>query len=434
MRAQILVLSLACAPLLAQERAIPTPKSVDWVELGPAPITTGPFTGRVAAIACSATEPGRYYVGGADGGVWRSDDGGTSWIAVGDALPTTAIGALAVDPNDDDVVYAGMGEANFAYHSRYGMGFARSRDAGRTWAVSGEAMFAGRCFSRIRVHPQDTSILFASTTHAGGFPAKQAARDHPLRGGPLGVFRSDDQGSTWTQLSDGLPTNVSATDVALDPVDPRIVYAAIGDIFGDAANGIYRSTNGGDTFTKLGGFPGSAAGRLTIAVAPSDGGAVIYVSVVNASSSTGGSASTRGVYRSFDRGATWSSINAPSHHATYGWYLSTCAVAPGSPGTLIVGGLTCHRTVNGGGTWNTVTPPHVDLHALEFDADGRLLCGNDGGIHRSNDLGSSWSTLNNNLGLIQFYAGISLDPNDPAVVYGGTQDNGSVVRSGSTLR
>lgn len=426
-------LALLCLlPVTAPAQHTPNvaPEFAEWGELGPAPIVSGPYTGRVAAIACSTTDELRYYVGGADGGVWRTDDGGKWWVPLGDTLPTTAIGALAVDPNDDDVIYAGMGEGNFANHSRYGLGFARSRNAGQTWAVFGQDLFGGRCFSRIRVNPQDTSVLYAATTHAGGFPAKVAARGHPLRDGPLGVFKSTDHGSTWTQLANGLPTTLSATDLALDPQNPNVVYAAIGDIFGAPQNGIYRSTDAGASFSRLGGgLPTSGLGRLTIAIAPTDPN-TIYVAAVYPGTSTGAGAGTRSVYKSTDAGTTWKAIPTPNYHAGFGWYLSTAAVDPADPDTLIVGGLSCHRTSDDGGTWSTITPPHVDLHALEFDATGRLLCGNDGGVHRSIDLGASWKAINANLGLIQFYAGISLDPADPNVIYGGTQDNGSVVRQG----
>jgi photosystem II stability/assembly factor-like uncharacterized protein len=409
------------------QRAPVVPAPV-WTELGPAPIASGPYTGRVAAIATSASDANLYYVGGADGGVWRTEDGGVSWRAVGDGLPTTAVGALALDPQDHDVVYVGTGEANFANHCRYGLGFARSRDGGQTWSVSGEQAFAGRCFSRIRVDPQNRTVLYAGITHAGGFPARAAARNHPLANGPLGVFKSTDAGATWVQLAGGLPTTVSATDVALDPQNPQVVYVAVGDIFGNPANGVYKSTDGGATFVELGGgLPTANVGRITLAIAPSQTSTIV-ASVVRACDAVGNNGATLNVYRSTDAGASWSAINPGSYQATYGWYLCTSAIAPASPSTILVGGLELRRTTNAGGSWSTVTPPHVDIHALEFDAAGRLLCGDDGGIHRSSNFGTSWQAINGNLGLVQFYAGISLDPSDPTVVYGGSQDNGTLMR------
>ncbi|MEZ5962628.1 MAG: hypothetical protein R3F56_02165 [Planctomycetota bacterium] len=400
-----------------------------WQALGPAPISSGPYTGRVAAVACSPTDPNRYYVGGADGGVWRSDDGGVSWIPVGDLLPCTSVGALALAPGSDTTLYVGLGEANYANHSRYGLGIARTRDAGRTWALLGRDVFAGRCIARIAISPTTPSVLYAAVTPAGGFPARAAAREHPGRDGPFGLFRSLDDGASWQHLTNGLPA-VDCTDVALDPANASVVFAAIGDIFGDPSNGVYKSTDGGNSFTRLGGLP-TGVGRITLAVAPANGNRV-YASLVRPSSATGGSASTLGVYRSNDGGATWASTSLGSYQSTYGWYLCTSVVHPGNPDVFFAGGLTCHRTDNGGSSWTTVTPPHVDLHALAFDAAGRLLCGNDGGVHRSANAGASWQSLNSNLGLVQFYAGLSVHPSNPDQIFGGTQDNGTNRRVSGT--
>lgn len=403
-----------------------------WKEMGPAPITNGPYTGRVAAIAASKSNTNLYYVGGADGGVWKTIDAGRSWTPIGDHLPVTAVGALAVDPKNDNVLYVGMGEANFANHSRYGEGVAKTTDGGSTWRIHACVTFGGRCFHRIVIDPKNTRVLYAAITHAGGFPRKVAARNHPGANGPLGIFKSIDGGENWAHLTVGLPSTVSATDVAIDPKTPATIYAAIGDIFGHSQNGVYKSTNGGASFTKLGGgLPTSNVGRITLAVAPSSPSRV-FASVVRRSSSTGRSASTLGVYRTDNRGSSWTSVSPGSYQASYGWYLCTSIVHPTNANTILCGGFSCRRSTNSGSSWSTVTPPHVDLHAFDFDASGRLLCGNDGGIHRSTNLGSSWSSINSNLGLVQFYAGISPHPTNPDVVYGGTQDNGTNRRSSGT--
>jgi photosystem II stability/assembly factor-like uncharacterized protein len=402
-----------------------------WRELGPAPISSGPYTGRVAAVATSRSQPDRYYVGGADGGVWRTDNGGVTWVPLGDHLPVTAIGALALDPNDDRILFAGLGEANFANHSRYGLGIARTFDAGSSWEVHGAATFGGRCISRIRIDPGNTARLYATVTGAGGFPALAAARNHPGANGPLGLFRSTDRGVTWAQLGGGIPTDLDATDVLLDPANPATIFVAFGRIFGDARNGIYKSTDGGASFTRLaGGLPAASVGRITLAVAPSSGRLV--ASIARVATADGGSSSALGAWRSDDRGATWVSMSAPSLHATYGWYLNTAVVHPTDPNRILLGGLSCVRTLAGGGSWTTVTPPHVDLHALEYDAAGRLVCGNDGGVHRSTNDGTSWQSLNTYLGLVQFYAGVSLHPGNRDLVYGGAQDNGTLRRTGTT--
>ncbi len=417
----LIALCVAASPAAAQVAT----------SLGPAPATGfGGTTGRVSAIACSPTNPDRYYVAGADGGVWRTNDGGVTWTPLTDFMPTTAIGALAMDPTSEAVIYAGTGEANFANHSRYGLGVYKSVNGGDSWVQLAAETFGGRCFSRIVINPLDTQVLYASITQAGGFPERAAAKGHPGAAGPRGVFKSTDGGQTWTQLAGGLPSQDS-TDLAMDPTNPSILYAAIGRIFGAAENGIYKSTDAGATWLRLaGGLPNAGAGfgRTTIAIAPTQASR-LYALTSNPCDAAGGGGDTFGAYRSDNGGATWVPIAPGSIQATYGWYLSCIVVSPTDPNTVFMGGLTLSRSTNAGSSWSTVTPPHVDLHALKFDASGRLLCGDDGGVHRSPNLGSSWAHLNTGLCTIQFYAGLSTHPTNDLIFFGGTQDNGSHRRS-----
>lgn len=411
--------------------------SDQWEELGPAPIGgTSFYTGRVSAIGVSTSNPELYYVGGADGGVWKSEDGGTSWRPLTDHLPTTAIGAIAVDPTNDQVVYAGSGEANFANHSRYGLGLYKTTDGGENWDVLAADIFSGRCFSRIVIDPTNTNILYASITHAGGLPSFDfniaAARGHGGAQLPLGVWKSLDGGNTWSQLTNGLPGDLSATDLIMDTANASILYAGIGHVFGDSRNGIYKSFNGGSGWNKLGGgLPDADVGRISLAPTPANPNR-IYASIVRACDNTGAGASTLSVYRTDNSGLSWVSKYPGSIHATYGWYLNVIAVSPSNPDIAFVGGLPLYRTIDGGDSWTDVMGiQHVDFHALIFDAQERLLSGNDGGVYRSADLGDQWTVLNNGLGIVQFYAGISIDPNDPSTIYGGSQDNGTIKKIGS---
>ncbi|MCG3127107.1 MAG: Xyloglucanase [Phycisphaerae bacterium] len=411
--------------------SVAAPAGPDWQELGPAPVLNGQFTGRVAAIACSLIDPDLIFVGGADGGVWRSTDGGATWQALTDQMPSSAIGALAIDPSDDRVIYAGTGEANFANHSRYGLGVMKSTDRGDSWTLLARETFAGRCISRIAISPAHPNTLYAGVTRAGGFPAMAAAKGHPQAEGPLGVFRSDDGGVTWTRLP-GLP-DLCATDVAIDPQNPGVIYAAVGHIFGSPDNGIYRSGDGGWTWTKLsGGLPAGTYGRISVCVAPSNPDR-LYALITEPADAAGGDAQRLAAVRSDDAGATWSLIVTPAGlQASYGWYLSVVSVHPQNADTVFIGGLNLLRSVDGGTTLRKVTPPHVDLHVVTWDAAGRVLAGDDGGVHRSADLGLSWEALNDGLGLTQMYAGLSIHPADPHVVFAGLQDNGTVRRSDPT--
>jgi photosystem II stability/assembly factor-like uncharacterized protein len=403
-----------------------------WTPLGPAPISNAGDSGRVSALACHPTNPGVYYVGAADGGVWRTADAGATWTPLTDRMPCSAIGALALDPADPQTIYVGTGEANFANHSRYGLGLYKSTDGGQTWSHLAESTFGGRCFSRIIVDPTQTSRLYASITTAGGFPALAAAKGHPDAAGPLGVFRSDDAGQTWSLLP-GLPA-WSITDLAMDPGDPAVLYAAVGHIFGDPANGVYKSTDGGATWARLGGgLPTALVGRIALAVAPSNPQR-LYALMAERALPDGGEASTQGAYRSDDAGLTWTRLTAlTSIHATYGWYLNVAAVHPSDPDVVVFGGLTLVRSTSAGSSFTTITPPHVDMHAVAWDAAGRLLVGDDGGLHRSTNAGGSWQPLNAGLGIVQFYPGLSSHPTDPTRVLGGTQDNGSNLRSTDSL-
>lgn len=422
-RVAALLVGLALAPLAC---------AADWQELGPAPITNGSYTGRVSAIVCSPTDSNRYFVAGCDGGVWRTTDGGATWTPLTDYMPTTSMGALALDPTNENIVYAGTGEANYANHCRYGLGLFKSTDGGDNWVQLAEDTFGGRCFSRIVVNPQNPQVLYAAITRAGGFPEMAAAKGHPGATGPVGVFRSIDGGTTWEQLTNGLP-NLDATDLAITPGNPSILYAAIGRIFGHASNGIYKTTDSGDSWTKVGGlgWPTATVGRISLAIAPTQPSR-IYALVTNPATTTGGNASTLGAYRSDNGGVAWTTLPLGNIQSSYGWYLSFVSVRPSDANAVFMGGLDLSRSTNSGASWNTVTPPHVDMHAAAWDAAGRLVVGDDGGVHRTTNLGDSWIALNDGLGLVQFYAGLSTHPTDTDYLLGGTQDNGSNIRTTGT--
>jgi photosystem II stability/assembly factor-like uncharacterized protein len=404
---------------------------VDWQELGPVPITNGPYTGRVSAIVCSPSNLSRYYVAGADGGVWRTTDAGTTWTPLTDQMPTTAMGALALDPTNENIIYAGTGEANYANHSRYGLGLLKSTDGGDTWVQLAESTFAGRCFSKIVINPASPQTLYASIARAGGFPELAAAKGHPGATGPLGVFRSDDGGETWVQLAGGLP-NLAATDLAIDPTNPNVLYAAIGHIFGHLGNGIYKTTNGGTSWTKLaGGLPTTTLGRISLAIAPSQP-TRIYTLITNPCDAAGNNGTTKGAYRSDNGGTSWTSLPIGSIQSSYGWYLSVVSVQPSNASVVFMGGLDLYKSTTAGASWVDVTPNHVDQHALAWDALGRLVAGHDGGVGRTANLGTSWTALNN-LGIIQFYAGFATHPTNANYMMGGFQDNGTSIRSGPGL-
>ncbi len=396
-------------------------------EIGPHTLGAG-FTGRISSVATLPTDANTYYIGAADGGVWKTVDGGLTWQNLTDLMPTSAIGAIAVA--NRQVIYVGTGEANYALHSRYGLGIYKTTNAGASWTHLGESVFGGRCISRLVVSPRNPNLVYAAVTAAGGFPEKSAAKGHPGRDGGLGVFRSSDGGLTWTHLL-GLP-NEACTDLFMSRATTGVLFAAIGRPFGSPNNGIYRTSDGGSTWTKLtGGLPTTDVGRISICETPANFNRV-YALITSVADSAGGGADTLGAYRSDDGGASWTTLPIGNIQSTYGWYLNCVGVPYSSPDTAFFGGLNLVRTVNAGGSFSTVTPPHVDLHALTYDIAGRLIAGCDGGVYRSSDNGATWTSLNNGIGTTQFYAGVSAHPSNMEIIMGGLQDNGTVIRPAAT--
>ena len=404
-----------------------------WRELGPAPIHRFGYTGRVAALALSRSNADTYFAAGASGGVWRSRDGGQSWSARTDRLPTTAMGAIAPDPRNEKIVYAGSGEAHNRSICLYGAGLYKSTDGGQTFRALAGKTFEGLAFSRLVVSPNGE--LWAAVSRAGGTAEGfEGARQHPRRNAPMGLFASTDGGNRWRLVRNGLP-ELPASDVALDPRDPNRIFVAASDIFGDGANGIYLSTDGGRSFREVLGVDGSTMGRIAIAIAPSDPDYVYAIASRPRSREPWGGSLTAGnetlaLFASRDGGLTWTSTNPGNFLGNQGDYDMAIAVAPHDPQIVVLGGVEALRSTDGGATLQNITPPHVDIHDLDFDAAGRLIAAGDGGVFRSDDLGRSWNILNGGLGTVQYYAGLAVSAGDPEFIAAGSQDNGTHVRRG----
>ncbi len=413
-----------------------------WTSMGPSHIIgcqtsgNGACAGRMTALAAHPWEVDTYYAGAAGGGVWKTTNGGTNWTPLTDDQPTLFIGALAVAPNYPDLIYAGTGEANMgpskALLNRenifYGFGILRSLDEGASWQLLGSKEFHRRAISKIVVHPKDPLTVYVAV-------GARAINGLP---GNIGVWKSTDAGGTWTRMVAGmqLTDNDAVSDLILDPSQPEVLYAAVGSPTGGPANGVYKSVNGGKTWAVAGNFPPGSQdprmGRITLALAPSSP-QTLYAAIAGS-----GQGVSRGLLRqakTTDGGATWTNLTGvPNYMSNSGDYMNVLAVDPFDANVVYASGLGIIASRNGGTSWFNIETgfdghgPHVDHHAFAFDAWGRLIDGNDGGVWRlDSPLPGQilWANLNTDLNTLQF-VGVAMHPTNFDRAYGGLQDNGTV--------
>ncbi|HEY7142335.1 MAG TPA: glycosyl hydrolase [Methylomirabilota bacterium] len=379
-----------------------------WRCIGP------PRGGRVVAVAGHPTEPMVFYFGAVAGGVWKTTDGGTYWENISDGyFRTAAVGALAVAESDPSVIYAGTGEATIRIDVSYGDGVYRSTDGGKTWSHAGLA--DSRHIGKIQVHPQDPDLVYvAALGHAFGPSAER------------GVYRSRDGGRTWQQIL-FRSERAGAIDLALDRRNPRILYASMWEVYrhfwtlssGGPDSRIYKSSDGGDTWTDLTdnpGLPGGIKGKIGVAVSPARPDRVWAII----------EADKAGLYRSDDAGRTWELVSDNRDLIHRPWYYCHVFADPADPDTVYVTNLRMWKSTDGGRTFTEVTTPHGDNHDLWIDPRDprRMIEGNDGGACVSFNGGQSWSTIYNQL-TAQFYH-VAIDDQHPYRVYGTQQDNSSV--------
>lgn len=441
--------------------ALPAPpalSSTRWTPLGPAPAlgvtrySFQPTSGRVVGVAAHPTDSKTIYLAAAGGGVWKTIDGGAHWSPLTDSQITTMMGAIALAPSNPNVIYAGTGEGSGIYMpSRgvgeffFGRGILKSTDAGNTWILQGNAQFDRHVINRIVVHPTDANTVYV------------AVAPGELNGltGRAGIWKSADGGTTWTNTTTSISTNDIFSDLAINPSSPQILYAAVGSTLGANANGLYKSINAGASWTRAGNFPaGVALGNIKVAVAASSP-QILYASIGVPSVMTNvftfqGFLFSPGLYKmmkSTDGGSTWNELtSAPKNYLiAQPNFNSTLAVDPANPNIIYAGGTALGwgqasgllQSTDGGASWRGIevgldgVDVHGDAHAMGFDASGRLLFGDDGGIWRLDDaVNIIWANLNTDLSTIQF-DGIALHPTDPNIIYGGAQDNGTLKFGGT---
>ena len=447
-------LIVLAAGVWAQQRAPERPvnasadpllKAFEFRSIGPAIMM-----GRVDDIAGSEKDPMILYAAFATGGLWRSTDGGLHWKSMFDEMPNESVGAVAIAPSDPNVVYAGMGEANNRQSSSIGDGIRGTTDGGVTWKHLG--LEDTQSIARIVVDPANPRIVYvAAMGHLFGPNTER------------GLYKSVDGGVTWKK-SKYIDPDTGFTDVAIDPTNPKILYAAslmrrrtwMGYNGGGPNSALWKTTDAGDTWTKLDGpgwpkAPDGITGRIAISVFRAKP-TTLYAQVeVGASAGAGGGTTAEGgparggrgggaaegqgggrgaapppdpnksgVFRSDDSGGTWQFMSNQNQRPTY---FSQIRVDPANDQKLMVGGNPGQMSLDGGKTWKPMTASHTDYHAMWINPkDPRnVFIGHDGGIDSSNDGGFTWD-YHNDIAVGQFYQ-VSADNRRPYYVCGGLQDN-----------
>ena len=381
-------------------------QAMEWRNIGPY------RGGRATTVAGLPHDEFTYYMGTTGGGVWRTTDGGDSWHNISDKFfKTGSVGAIAVADSDPNVMYVGMGEAPIrGVTTSHGDGVYKSTDAGKTWTHMG--LERVRQISEVRIHPQNPDVVYV------------AAQGAPYGANPeRGIYRSVDGGTTW-ELVLFVDEDTGASDLSMDVTNPRILYAGMWNHrrypwqvhSGGESSGIYKSTDGGDTWEELeGGLP-EVMGKIGVVVSPAKPDRVWAIV----------EADEGGVYRSEDAGATWTRINEERVLRARSWYYTHIYADPIDEETVYVLNAPMMKSVDGGVTFKPVPTPHGDNHGLWINPNNNdiLINSNDGGANVSYNGGKTWSPQSNQP-TAQFYR-VNTDNRLNYYVYGGQQDNSSM--------
>ncbi|MCU0867516.1 MAG: glycosyl hydrolase [Planctomycetes bacterium] len=374
----------------------------------------GPFRGgRCAAVTGVPGQPDTYYFGSTGGGVWKTTDSGSTWQNVSDGSFGGSIGAVAVAPSAPNIVFVGGGEKTWRGNVSSGDGIWKSTDAGASWSFCGLA--DARHISRIRIHPNNPELVYAAVMgHVSG-PNEER-----------GVFRSKDGGKSWQRVH-FVNAHAGAVDLCFQADDPNVLYATTWRAIrtpwslesGGDGSGLWKSTDGGDSWTSLHDKPGLPTGTLGISgitSSPAKAGR-LWAQI---------EAEQGGLFRSDDHGATWTKQNDERSLRQRAWYYTRVYADPKAADTVYVLNVEFHKSTDGGKTFTTIDVPHGDNHDLWLDpADPqRMIEGNDGGACVSKDGGKNWSSEDNQP-TAQFYR-VTTDDSAPYRIYAAQQDNSTV--------
>ncbi len=405
--AVLLAIALTAAQAAGQEDPDPF-EGIEFRLVGPS------RGGRVTAVAGHPSHPYTFYMGSTGGGVWRTTNAGITWENLSDRdFKAGSVGAVTVAPSDPNVIYVGMGSACPRGNVSIGDGMYRSTDAGTSWQHIG--LERAGAISRVRVHPDDPNVLWVGVLG-------QIFGSNPERG----IFRSTDGGDTWQHVL-SISDDAGVADLELDPFNPRVLYAAVWRverkpwtlIDGSDEGGLFRSTDGGDTWERLeGGLPTGVLGRIGVSASPARRGRLW--TIITAAEGRGG------IFRSEDHGDTWKKVSDEPELLTRGWYYSHIHADPADPNTVWGSNVRFFKSVDAGDTWERVGTPHGDNHDLWINPEQPhiMVQANDGGANVSVDGGRSWSGQNNQP-TAEFYR-VTVDNQFPYRIYGAQQDNSTI--------
>ena len=414
-RTTFLILLLQIFPVLAVPAAEPV-SGTDTARLeGLEWRLVGPYRGgRVTTATGVPGKPNLYYMGATGGGIWKTENAGATWQNISDTdFRVGTIGAVAVAESDHNVIYAGTGESPIrGVTTSHGDGVWKSTDAGKSWQHLG--LKESGQISRIKIHPQNPDIAFIAVQGQIWGPNEER-----------GIFRTVDGGKNWKQVLK-VSENTGASDLAMDPANPRILYAAMWNHgrkpwfihSGGTDGGIYKSTDGGDNWEKLGGGLPEMVGKIAVDVSASNPERVY--ALIESEPEKGG------LWRSDDAGKSWALINGHRVLHSRAWYYIHITADPVNEDTVYVMNVPLMKSIDGGKTWTKMTTPHSDHHDHWINpADNRnMISANDGGATITFDGGETWSSIMNQP-TSQFYR-VTTDNQVPFRIYGGQQDNTTV--------
>ncbi len=375
----------------------------------------GPSRGGRSVASCGVIgDPMTYYMGSTGGGLYKTTDAGISWNNISDKFfKMGSVGSVAVAPSDPNVIYVGMGEHPVrGVMTSHGDGIYKSTDAGKTWTHKGLPM--SRHIAEIRIHPTDYNLVYVAVQGALHGPSNDR-----------GIYRSQDGGDTWQQIFH-IDENTGCADLSMDSTNPRILYAGMWDHrrspwqvrSGGPGSGLYKSTDGGDSWEPLtDGLP-EDLGKVAIDVSAANSD-VVYANIE-------AKGEKAGVYRSDDGGAKWRQTTKDRVTVARSWYYIEIFADPADENTVYVLNAPMLKSIDGGKTFKTIRNPHGDQHHLWINPNNtdNIILSNDGGACITFNGGDTWSSQQNQM-TIQFYRVIT-DQRVPYYVYGGQQDNSTI--------